>query len=132
MKKNIFALIIGLSVSTFATADAFEPNADGLEIIETTDCALLNEGVRISMSKDVEGGYECNTGTNQIAVSFCHPNGKKSNAGTNNNYYSLTSAGGKTHIANDAPCLAATAATKASTLSGELPVEPTDPGEGES
>lgn len=121
MKKNILVLVAGMIVSAASHAAAgggqlvSTDTNKGVVPVRTDNCELLGEDIRITLSKDVAGGYYCDEGnTNQIAVTMCHPNGKKTNA-TNNNFYTMNSSGGKIDVENDAPCGATAAATKAKT-----------------
>ncbi len=116
MKIKIIALVAGMALSAIAGAAEFtntETNK-GVNAISTTDCALLSEDVSVSLSASVLGGYACDAGTNVIAVSMCHPNGRKTAEGYNN-YYTMSSAGGKVDRTDDAACAAAAASTLAGT-----------------
>lgn len=78
MKKNILALFIAISASSFAMA---ADNA-GTAItgpVSTTDCSLLSEQVTLNLSNSVFGAYACNTTANVVAVATCHPTGRKGN-----------------------------------------------------
>jgi hypothetical protein len=104
MKKIIvaFAGVAGFALSMNASAAAIGGQPlGGPTTIDTTACALLSEGIIINLSKNVSGGYACNTGTNVIAVAACHPNGKKDATGLLNNIYYGSSGGGS--VVSDAP-----------------------------
>ncbi|WP_417791991.1 hypothetical protein [Stutzerimonas xanthomarina] len=81
MKKVIFALVAGLTMSTqvFA-ADAGSVIPSGTAIATTTaGCSLLSEDVTINLSNNVFGAYACNVTDNIIGVATCHPTGRKGN-----------------------------------------------------
>lgn len=124
MKIKIIALVAGMAFSAISGAATFtnddtNKGANQIEAATNADgtCELLNENVRITLSASVEGGYECDTGTNVIAVSMCHPNGRKT--GLNNNYYTTSSSGGKIDVSGGSPCAAADAAALAATAAAE-------------
>lgn len=126
MKIKIIALVAGMTLSAIASAGTFE-NGDnkGLnEIKSADDCTLLSEDVRVSLSASVQGGYECDTDTNVIAVSMCHPNGRKNSSGENF-FYTVSTAGGKIRAVQDAACTqddgASAAEEKATALAAETP-----------
>ena len=90
MKKIIFAVISGLILSGGAMAqedggggDAATTctgaalNAGSTTEVLSSACALLNEDVRIGLSKDVTGAYVGDVANNVIRVATCHPNGRK-------------------------------------------------------
>ncbi|MGV0056708.1 hypothetical protein [Stutzerimonas sp. 381-2] len=81
MKKAIFALVAGLSMTTqVIAADAGSAIPSGTAIPATTaGCSLLSEDVTINLSNNVFGAYACNITDNVIAVATCHPTGRKGN-----------------------------------------------------
>lgn len=115
MKKIVLA-VLALAITPVAFAGQIEKNTPKTVTTADSDCPLLSEGIKISLSKDVEGGYSCNTTSNMIAVSTCNANGKKT--GTNNNFYTASGAGGSVAVATDAACTAAAAEGKAATAAG--------------
>lgn len=123
MKKNILFLVAGMIFSAASYAGTLESTDTnkGVVPVSTDDCELLGENIRITLSKDVSGGYFCDDGnTNQIAVTMCHPNGKKTGA-NNNNFYTMNSSGGKIDVEDDAACTAGTAEEKAETSATTAP-----------
>lgn len=133
--KKIAALLFGiaLSPSIFAAAIAQNASAEDRSISSTDDCTLLAEDVIINLSRDVPAGYACNTGTNVIAFTACHPNGRKTTDGLNY-IYGGSSAGGQISAvgANGAPSAACdkegtAASTAATTLADITPVTPPPP-----
>ena len=127
MKKNILFLVAGMIVSAASHAAAgggqlvSTDTNKGVVPVRTDNCELLGEDIRITLSKDVAGGYYCDEGdTNQIAVTMCHPNGKKTE-GTKNNFYTMNSSGGQIDVENDAACTAAAAEEKAETSATTAP-----------
>ncbi|NRF47815.1 hypothetical protein HRF68_09175 [Pseudomonas stutzeri] len=68
-------------------------------------CPLLSEGVTLTLSQNVKASYSCNTVTNIIAIAGCHPNGMKvGTGGTQNNYYTASTAGGVIKASQGAAC----------------------------
>jgi hypothetical protein len=116
MKKIAFALAV-MSFSVGASATAL-PQGERTNV-SNTDCTLLVEGVNLTLSNQVAGAYACNDETNTIAVTTCHPNGRKP-GGTNNFFYTASSAGGGIDDAQDAVCDAegSAADTKVETAAG--------------
>ncbi len=129
MKIKIIALVAGMALSAIAGAGTFENTVDnkGVNLVSSGAdgaCALLREEVRVALSAEVQGGYECDTDTNVIAVSMCHPNGRKNSSG-NNFFYTVSTAGGKIRAVQDAACTqdggASAAEGKATALAAETP-----------
>jgi hypothetical protein len=126
MKKIAFALLaLGFSVQAFAgTLDQ-----GARTIVEDDDCALLSEGVAATLSANVQGAYSCNTTTNLIAITTCHPNGRKDASG-NNNFYTASGAGGGIASEQTAGCDAVAAEGIANTASAaelDTPATPETP-----
>lgn len=71
--KKIFVIVAGLLVSNAVLADDFPGSTN---VIEDTDCEMLAENVTINLSKDVLGGFDCNS--RSIVIAACHPTGRKS------------------------------------------------------
>ena len=133
MKIKIIALVAGMALSAIAGAGTFENTVDnkGVNLVSSGAeggaegaCALLREEVRVALSAEVQGGYECDTDTNVIAVSMCHPNGRKNSSGENF-FYTVSTAGGKIRAVQDAACTqdggASAAEEKATALAAETP-----------
>ncbi len=130
MKIKIIALVAGMALSAVAGAAEFANTVANKGVNEITSgadglCPLLGEDVRITLSASVAGGYECDTDTNVIAVSMCHPNGRKT--GLNNNFYTMNSSGGKIDVSNGTPCAADAAATLAGAAAAEAPPPDANP-----
>ena len=68
MKKAIFALVAGLSMTTqVIAADAGSAIPSGTAIPATTaGCSLLSEDVTINLSNNVFGAYACNITDNVV------------------------------------------------------------------
>lgn len=80
MKKSFFVLMLaaGFIANVNATDNAGTVISSGTPIpVDNTGCSLLSESVSINTSTGVFGAYACNTTDNIIAVSTCHPNGRK-------------------------------------------------------
>lgn len=116
--KKIALAVLSLAIAPMASAGELAASSTPapITVSATTDCTLLSNDIKVSLSKDVAGGYACNTTSNLIAVTTCNPNGKKT--GTNNNFYTASGAGGSVVIATDAACTATAAAGKAGTAAG--------------
>ena len=72
MKKVLLAIVAVVSLgNAFA-----EPIERGEEIL-TGDCAVLGESVRINLSANVIGAYECSESRNAINVGACHTSGSR-------------------------------------------------------
>lgn len=128
MKKHLSILAACMLVATGASATALTQG--GATTVSTTNCPLLKEGVTLNLSKDVAGAYACESSTNVIAVSTCHPNGRKVSS-TNNYFYTTSSKGGKPAEASNAVCDGAGSAAngKAETEAGvPAPEAPANPG----
>ncbi|MCV2216543.1 hypothetical protein [Thauera sp. Sel9] len=70
--KKLFIILGGIFISSSAFSADF---GVGGGIIRDTDCALLSENVRINLSKDVVGGWACNS--RAVSIAACHPTGRK-------------------------------------------------------
>lgn len=68
--KKISLLFAGLLVCGYASAVQFKVSGTLLD----TDCALLNESVKLNLSKDVVAGAACNA--KAIAFTACHTAGR--------------------------------------------------------
>lgn len=86
MKKTLFALLVGagLVANVYAADNQGSVIASGVNITaDAAGCSLLSEEVAINLSQNVFGAYACNTDDNVIAVSTCHPNGRKGRVAVN-------------------------------------------------
>lgn len=111
MKKFAFALL-ALGLAAQASAGTFDTGARTVVEPGTGDdqCALLSEGVTATLSANVAGAFACDTDTNLIAITTCHPNGRKDAEG-NNNFYTANGAGGGVANERSAACTADAAET---------------------
>lgn len=78
MKKIALAFVIsiGLSSTAFATPTVINPAA----AITPTACPVLGEEVRITLSANVHGAYNCDEALNAINVGACHTGGSRSSS----------------------------------------------------
>lgn len=75
MKKIAFGLFAALtlaSASSFAT-----PITNGASITDQ-ECAILGESVRLTLSNNVDGAYNCDEIRNAANVGACHFSGSRS------------------------------------------------------
>lgn len=116
-KLLITAAGLALSLNAAATDTSNGFTTGGTTTVQdtTSACPLLNETVKVNLSKNVAGGYGCAESTNKIAVVTCHPNGKKNL--TSNNFYQGVSSGGAISAVQDAACDTTKATSKAAALS---------------
>ncbi|WP_417779267.1 hypothetical protein [Stutzerimonas xanthomarina] len=131
MKKFALGLAAFLVTANSYAATLIAVDDNNRLLVEAADdCTLLSENVNLSLSKDVVAAYNCNTGTNIIAISGCHPNGLRSGTGNNeSNYYTASTAGGVIKADKGAACTDAgtVTMTKADTESGVVPNTGTPP-----
>lgn len=76
MKKVAYAILItaGLGMSAAAMAAG---TAITKEPITSTQCALLADQVRLTLSTYVHGAYSCDEETNTIKIATCHEAGSR-------------------------------------------------------
>lgn len=78
MKKNLLALF-AVSAFAFASSAIAAPTAiESGNAIDTDDCAILSDTVRLNLSKGVHGAYNCDVTQNAINVGACHESGSRS------------------------------------------------------
>ncbi|WP_155397667.1 hypothetical protein [Stutzerimonas stutzeri] len=78
MKKNLLALF-AVSAVVFASSVMAAPTAiESGNAIDTDDCAILSDTVRLNLSKGVHGAYNCDVAQNAINVGACHESGSRS------------------------------------------------------
>ncbi|MFO7593023.1 MAG: hypothetical protein R6X15_03125 [Pseudomonadota bacterium] len=77
MKKLIIAVLSGAAMTLSMTAQA-APAEITVDPITTTDCELLASGVKVNLSANVSGAYECDLETNAIQIATCHAAGSRS------------------------------------------------------
>ena len=125
MNKFALGLAVFLVAANSYAATLIEVDENNRLLVDAEDdCTLLSEDVNLSLSKDVVAAYNCNTGTNIIAISGCHPNGLRSGAGnTESNYFTASTAGGVIKADKGAVCTdeGTVTLTKADTESGVVP-----------
>lgn len=74
MRKNLFAVLVGgILLSSSALAVTIPSGTD----ITTTDCTLLGSAIRINLSANVVGAYECDTAATTVVVAACHTAGSR-------------------------------------------------------
>lgn len=75
MKKILF-LVAGLVMAGGALAQSTTVvlGSDNNYTVKTTDCALLNENVKINLTSNVGGAVACND--KAIAIAACHSGGR--------------------------------------------------------
>ena len=79
MKKLAYLLVAaGIGVSFPALADPMAIPDDGAVTAgEGNDCELLSENIRVNLSSNVVGAFNCNVATNTIWVGTCHNAGSR-------------------------------------------------------
>lgn len=75
MKKIAFGMFFALSMSA---SSAFATAIVNGELIDDGDCAILGESVRLTLSNNVDGAYNCNEARNAANVGACHLSGSRS------------------------------------------------------
>lgn len=74
MKKNLFAVLVcGVFLSSSALAVTIPSGTD----ITTTDCPLIGSDIRINLSANVVGAYECDEAATTVVVAACHTSGSR-------------------------------------------------------
>ena len=76
MKKNFLIAAVGMAVFSLSIgvqAAAIPSNQD----ITTADCSLLGSPVRINLSNNVVGAYECDIAATTVSVGACHQAGSR-------------------------------------------------------
>lgn len=131
MNKFALGLAVFFVAANSYAATLIEVDENNRLLVDAEDdCTLLSENVNLSLSKDVVAAYHCNTGTNIIAISGCHPNGLRSGTGnTESNYFTASTAGGVIKADKGATCTeeGTVTLTKADTESGVVPDTGTPP-----
>ncbi|WAN08990.1 hypothetical protein D3P44_016555 [Stutzerimonas balearica] len=131
MKKFALGLAAFLVTANSYAATLIDVDENNRLLVKAdSDCTLLSENVNLSLSKDVVAAYNCNTGTNIIAISGCHPNGLRSGTGnTQSNYYTASTAGGVIKADQGTACTeeGTVAMSKADAESGVVPDTGTPP-----
>lgn len=80
MKKIAFALIaagLSLSSSVFAAGTSIPSNGLVSPSGGEANCELLSERVKVNLSANVSGAFNCNVATNTITVGTCHNAGSR-------------------------------------------------------
>ncbi|THG82134.1 hypothetical protein E5198_10220 [Pseudomonas sp. A-1] len=78
MKKILSGLIVAsslLATTAFAAGTVTAVDADQ---IDTTKCVLLDAPVKVNLSANVSGVYQCNDTDNSIRIATCHSSGSRS------------------------------------------------------
>lgn len=71
-KSLVASVLVAASVSAFAET----PVTNGT-VLTQTECSLLGENVRVSLSSDVVAAYECVEVTSAINIATCHTAGQR-------------------------------------------------------
>ncbi len=75
----VLAAFLSFSTSSWSADNGSAALTSGTAVAATAaGCSLLNEEVKVNLSKDVIAAYACNTVANRIAIATCHPSGLKS------------------------------------------------------
>lgn len=76
MKKNLLALFAAATVAFASSSIMAKEITNGGEI-KNSDCAVLGDTVKLNLSKNVVGSYECSEASNSINVGACHTSGSR-------------------------------------------------------
>lgn len=78
MKKILSGLIVASSLlASTAFAAGAVTAVDGSQI-DDTKCVLLDAPVKVNLSANVNGVYQCNDTDNSIRIATCHTSGSRS------------------------------------------------------
>lgn len=78
MKKILSGLIVASSLlASTAFAAGAVTAVDGSQI-DATKCVLLDAPVKVNLSANVKGVYQCNDTDNSIRIATCHTSGSRS------------------------------------------------------
>lgn len=75
MKKIIFSVTVCASMFAGAAFAAGTAISSG-QLISTTNCTLLQDDVKLTLSNGVIGAYNCVANANSVLVSTCHTAGR--------------------------------------------------------
>lgn len=80
MKKILSGLIVASSLLASTAFAAGKVNAVSSEQIKTdaSGCVLLDAPVKVNLSANVSGVYQCNDTDNSIRIATCHSSGSRS------------------------------------------------------
>lgn len=78
MKKILSGLIVASSLLASTAFAAGAVNAVDDKQIDDTKCVLLDAPVKVNLSANVEGVYQCNDTDNSIRIATCHTSGSRS------------------------------------------------------
>lgn len=101
MKKELSVFALAMAPA-FALAQA--TGIGGTTTVQTNDCSLLQDNLRIQLSSNVVGAYNCDTTNNVIAISACHTSGRVAAR----NQVVITNASACTTAGATTPCVTAT------------------------
>jgi len=76
MKKNLLALFAA-ATAAFASSAVMAVSITNGAPITNTECAVLGDTVKLNLSKNVVGSYECSEANNSINVGACHTSGSR-------------------------------------------------------
>jgi len=82
MKKIACALFfVGVGVSASAFAEPMAVPADGAVTAGAGgNCVLLSENIRLNLSSNVVGAFNCDEATNTISIGTCHNAGSRNSS----------------------------------------------------
>ncbi|CAD5375585.1 conserved exported hypothetical protein [Pseudomonas sp. OF001] len=78
MKKILSGLIVASSLLASTAFAAGAVTAVDANQIDTTKCVLLDAPVKVNLSANVSGVYQCNDTDNSIRIATCHSSGSRS------------------------------------------------------
>lgn len=79
MNKQLISALTAVGFGLFASAANAAPTAFQENVnLTNNECALLADNVRLGVSSNVHGAYNCDEASNLVQVAACHEGGSRS------------------------------------------------------